>query len=358
MTDRNNSISGKGGDYMLPERGNPFDVDPELSSDAIVPDPDRLDDYFEIEEEVSPEAFDETPKEITPDELAALYPSLHSDRNQVPGTGELAILGTTNADLAPKLRDTQAGEAVKRAPSDTSPTPVQHSAALPDVPADDDYVELLVDDETVTGLWEEIDTLEKRLLRTRNGGNRKSINQNLRKLKSARNRLLGGATYYDDAEQLVAEVEADVRYQKRIRRWTWTWGLGLLVSAFVWLALVVAGVVAVTQLVPANEMFESVNLRWLLYTILAGVFGGVTNTIRTLIVRVGIRQDFDPQKSVWYLLSPLIGGILGIGVYLLFQLAENFIPQFSALPDFRVWAAFVLAWLAGFFQSGIYGQRK
>ncbi len=356
MTDRNNPIQGKGGDYMLPERGNPFDVDPELSTDAIVPDPDRLDDYFEVEEEVTPETYDETPKEITPDELAALYPSLHSERNKVPGTGDLSVLGTSNDDLAAKLNQTQEGEAVQRAPSDTSPSPAKSTSMLEDVPEDDDYLDLLVDDETVSNLWGEIDDLEKRLLRTRNGGNRKTINQNLRKLKAARNRLMGGPQYYDEAEQFVAEVEATVRYQRRVRRWTWTWGLGLLVSAFVWLALVVAGVVAVSQLVEPTQMFESVNLRWLLYTVLAGVFGGVTNTIRTLIVRVGIRQDFDPQKSIWYLLSPIIGGVLGIGAFLLFQLAENLIPDFAALPPVRVWAAFVVAWLAGFFQSGFYGK--
>ena len=56
--------------------------------------------------------------------------------------------------------------------------------------------------------------------------------------------------------------------------------------------------------------------RVLLSTMFWGGVGGVIGALRALIKHTSQEQDFDKQHSLWYLISPLMGAVLGSIIYL------------------------------------------
>ena len=221
--------------------------------------------------------------DLSPEDVAAMFPSSPEERNMIPGDeGDsidpevLAILdemkagtgieeatvdselpeppfdalnpfadGFAPAEAEAEISDTPGGGGISSPSADVATEadvfeieieppgvgagrPLDHYDPLVidqimEVEETDNMLRLLVTDEQITALWHKIEQLEDEII-----GNQaissKSMQANIKRLKIARNNLLGGRKYYEDAERLVAEVEFDSAFSRRVRKWSYTWG--------------------------------------------------------------------------------------------------------------------------------------
>ncbi|MGQ9627355.1 MAG: hypothetical protein ACUVV0_10690, partial [Anaerolineae bacterium] len=184
-------------------------------------------------------------------------------------------------------------------------------------------------------------------------------------LSKARDILAEKPRQFDQAEYLVARAEAIVERRRRIRYSSNTWGLLILMYALGWfLALfggflfgqnIITWVLRTAQLTQAEVMsfyapFWSA-LMW-------GGIGGVVGALYSLHWHVADRQDFEQQFTMWYIVQPIMGVILGGIVYLLvgvgflnLQIVGE--PTSPAVTAIRFFPS-LLACIAGFRQNLVY----
>ena len=209
---------------------------------------------------------------------------------------------------------------------------------------------LLVTNEQITALWHKIEQLENKIIANQ-AISSDSMQANIKRLKIARNNLLGGRKYYEDAERLVAEVEFDSAFSRRVRKWSYTWGSLILIYLLLWLFGLVAATIQISQGNVANLVppVPGLDPNIFLTALVAGVLGGVTGALRSLWVHVAQKQDFDPQHGMWYFLNPLMGLVLAVLMYWIF-----FAGILSAVGEpsgTGIFILYVLSWLSGFQQN-------
>ncbi len=126
MSDDSANIKGRGREILLPPEGNPFDKSPatraammgKAGRPAV---PDESQDF-------SPADFgdmDDEVKDLTPDDIAARFPSSHDDRNVIPGGA------ADEPAIAPPIM--RKGANPFGAPVETTPTGTTYSAPAADV---------------------------------------------------------------------------------------------------------------------------------------------------------------------------------------------------------------------------------
>jgi hypothetical protein len=151
--------------------------------------------------------------------------------------------------------------------------------------------------------------------------------------------------------------------QRRLMmRWTFTWGLFILFYGLGWLliGLLVGYLLSRDQLLAISET-GSITSRLLLASwpaAIAGGLGGVFSLFYDLYQHVSVRQDFDRQHLMSYLVQPVTGFFFGWVVYLV--LATGYLtiagvfnqeagPVAADAPTLLA-AQLVLGWIAGFRQ--------
>lgn len=225
--------------------------------------------------------------------------------------------------------------------------------ALPPVVEDESMVSRLITNERIDQLWRRIEAAEKQAV-SDDSSLPHQRTANLENLKAARNLLLGGRKNYEDAQRYMVEVESDLLYAGRVRRWSYSYGLLVLIYNLLWLGLLVLGVLSASAV---SERFaidgtlltaEFTMTIWV--TVLSGGLGGVSKSIFSLATHVS-KQDFDRQHLMWYLTSPLMGAVMGVFVVMATQIGIFTLSGGNTAGGSAVYILYVLSWLAGFQQN-------
>ena len=94
-----------------------------------------------------------------------------------------------------------------------------------------------------------------------------------------------------------------------LRRWSYSWGMVTFFYAVLWLGVLLTGF-----LLRAENLAIGTSTIW--YPALAGGIGGVAAILWDLSWHISVRKDFDRQYMMKYLVSPVMGLVLGGVVYL------------------------------------------
>ena len=185
--------------------------------------------------------------------------------------------------------------------------------------------------------------------------------------------LLGDASDFNLAERRVNEVRMTLSRVQQTRRWSNTYGWGLFIyemALFVvfvvallfdqhiaeWISLMTGTYTVVNGVAELTKTMSAIFPPW--NTMLWGGIGGVVGALYSLHWHVAELQDFDKQYSLWYVVQPLMGLILGGIIHLVIVtglLALIPVSDPSAGPAIAVqWFPALVACLAGFRQKFTY----
>jgi hypothetical protein len=173
---------------------------------------------------------------------------------------------------------------------------------------------MLITPERVNALWDEIDETFN-LIITDVRGHYETTEQAITDLKRAREYLLAGTQYFDNAEVLVKGVKARLRLEEKVRQWSKTRGTWLGVYLVVWLILLSLGSLLTNEVMRVTARFVP---EWLASTWLPGLFGGlggVAGALWILIKHTAVKRDFDPIHTPWYVINPFMGITMGVVTY-------------------------------------------
>lgn len=185
----------------------------------------------------------------------------------------------------------------------------------------------------------------------------------LKVLSQAQDIIFEDTRQYDEALYLVAIVRTMIERKRNLRKWSYTWGTFVFLYAIIWLAAFLAGFLLDSQISEfigessANVM--AVRAAW--FSALAGGIGGMIGILYSLYWHVAMKQDFDRQYVMYYLVQPVMGFVLGAVVYfiigsgfLLVNLAidgdSNNVLNSSTVIAIQI----VFGWIAGFRQRFVF----
>ena len=144
--------------------------------------------------------------------------------------------------------------------------------------------------------------------------------------------------------------------KRNLQRWSYTWGLFTFFYAIIWLAAFLTGFLVTdmlrTMLGDSSEGLMAVRGAW--FSALSGGIGGVIGIFYSLYWHVAMKQDFDRQYVMYYLVQPIMGFILGALIYfilvagfLILNISESNAQTATAL-------GIVLGFIAGFRQRVVF----
>ena len=235
------------------------------------------------------------------------------------------------------------------------PAPISQSVLRPD--SSKDLISLLIDEKAIRELWNRITRIQERVTTIIN--DKTQAVELLDKIQTGRGLLLAGSDTYDEATQLIAEVEHAVELKskvitgsKRVAPWLFVYELVWLV-ALGWLtySMVVAPISPAAGATPAL-----ININQLLTSLCWGGMGGVVGAFFALWKHVAVDQDFDSQYSMWYFTNPIMGVALGGFVFLVIQAGFLSLTA-GATGGEAIQSAlviYVLAWVCGFKQNVVF----
>jgi hypothetical protein len=144
----------------------------------------------------------------------------------------------------------------------------------------------------------------------------------LRLLQEAQDLLLERPRQFDVAKYKVGQVQTLVSWRRNVNRWSNTYGWGIFVYEVVWIAALVWGVFGaalvvggIAGLVGGEPSVAGLLNLW--STMMWGGLGGVIGAFYSLYWHVAKVRDFDKQYTMWYIVQPVIGLLLGALVHLL-----------------------------------------
>lgn len=235
-------------------------------------------------------------------------PSVEIAPQQVPG-----LLGTVDDPFAARDTDWK----LSSNPND------------PDLPANPEVTRLLVTKERMDALWREIDQTYNIVINDVRGYY-ETTEYALAELKQAREFLMAGYEYYENAEQLVMGVKAKLRLEEKVRQWSSTRGTWIGIYLITWFSLLSLSSVAL-YLYRIPDLVRGAGVPDVLVgTILPslfGAFGGVVGALWVLIKHTSKERDFDPIHTQWYIMNPLLGGALGVITYLVVYVSSLFLTN-------------------------------
>jgi hypothetical protein len=182
-------------------------------------------------------------------------------------------------------------------------------------------------------------------------------------LRRARDKELEDQRQFDEAEYLVNVAQYIVTHAGNVRTWSYTYGIALLVYGLIWLGVFVAGLIFDQALLNWFRTFLTVpatatrmaDIFGPYDTVVWGGIGGVLGLLYSLFKHIAVRQDFDRQYTIWYIVQPFMGMLMGAIVHLffvagIFQLVGATAEAFRALGALLAIAAafrqhYVYAWL-------------
>jgi ABC-type multidrug transport system fused ATPase/permease subunit len=185
-------------------------------------------------------------------------------------------------------------------------------------------------------------------------------------IRSGKTLLLAGAEHFDEAERMFNEVEYRLAYNKRVKFWSGSFAFKLLwyeigclfilgIGAFIFppiLSGFMSGEFALLPIrVPAFVNPDDVYT--LVSTMIWGGLGGVVGAMYSLWRHVSVKQDFNPQHSIWYITQPLMG--MPIGAFIFIALRIGIILTYDQTINIQnPFIIYIIAWIAGFQQNVVY----
>ncbi len=228
-----------------------------------------------------------------------------------------------------------------------------HSTAEPDK----GLLETLVDDEHLKKLWDQIEAMHEDLVQNVQG-DRGSTDVYQQELLRASSMLLELRANYDDARAIVYRIRADLNRQRKVisdvgkyRPLLLNYYLGWGIAWVVLFALkeLFAGV--------ADAVGVSVVAAFY-HPMLFGVLGALISGYLTLERHTTRLRDFDPIHISWYLFNPLLGGVMGLLMFLLYAVINDDVLQSTSTFRLEIAVAWLLCAVAGMNQNNVLRQMN
>ncbi len=185
-------------------------------------------------------------------------------------------------------------------------------------------------------------------------------------LRSGKTLLLAGVEHFEEAERLFNEVEYRLAYNKRVKFWSGTFAFKLLWYEIAWLFVLGIGAFIfppiLSGFMSGEYAFLPINVPafvnpddvyTLVSTMIWGGLGGVVGAMYSLWRHVSVKQDFNPQHSIWYFTQPLMG--MPIGAFIFIALRIGIILTYDQTINIsNPLIIYIIAWIAGFQQNVVY----
>ncbi|MCK6627234.1 MAG: hypothetical protein L6R45_18920 [Anaerolineae bacterium] len=189
--------------------------------------------------------------------------------------------------------------------------------------------------------------------------NNEDVSFALKALSEAQDIVLEDIRQYDEALYRVALVKTMLVRRRNLKRWSYTWGSFVFFYAIAWLALFVTAIVftgnintTVGSLAGQSGGLEAGRSAW--YSALAGGIGGVIGILYSLYWRVAVKQNFDRQYLMYYLVQPIMGFFLGAVTHLIITAGFLTFNASGADSTITVILQMVIGFVAGFRQRVVY----
>lgn len=189
--------------------------------------------------------------------------------------------------------------------------------------------------------------------------NNEDVSFALKALSEAQDIVLEDIRQYDEALYRVALVKTMLVRRHNLKRWSYTWGSFVFFYAIAWLALFVTAIVftgnintTVGSLAGQSGGLEAGRSAW--YSALAGGIGGVIGILYSLYWRVAVKQNFDRQYLMYYLVQPIMGFFLGAITHLIITAGFLTFNASGADSTITVILQMVIGFVAGFRQRVVY----
>jgi hypothetical protein len=182
----------------------------------------------------------------------------------------------------------------------------------------------------------------------------------LKTLREAQDIVIEDIRQFDEAVYRVAVVKTMLVRRRNLRSWSYRWGSFVFAYAVIWLALFIIAMVFTGNINTAIGSFAGqsgglVAGRSAWYSALAGGIGGVIGILYSLYWRVAIKQNFDRQYIMYYLVQPIMGFILGAVTHLIITAGFlTFNNANGAASPITVILQLVIGFVAGFRQRLVY----
>ena len=176
----------------------------------------------------------------------------------------------------------------------------------------------------------------------------KDVSFALEVLREAANIIIEDPRQYDEALYRTAIVKSMLRRKAQLSFWSYRLGLFVLFYGILFTVACILGYfvkIDFAGLLPTPQLADIFQAVW--YSGLAGGLGGSVEIFWRLYYRVSIKQDFDPQYTMYYLVKPILGFVLGLVMYFLVAVGST-IGGSTNLPQAGENTGFVLAILLGF----------
>lgn len=213
---------------------------------------------------------------------------------------------------------------------------------------------LLVDDDRIRRLSQQIEALQEDLA-LNVYGDRRTADTYQKELLQASGLLMSSRENYDDARAIVYRIRADMNRQRKvesdIRRYRPLllnyyigWGIALIVMFL--LKALFTGVTEAVGVEAASALY---------YPMLLGIGGALVSGYMTLERHTTRLRDFDPLHISWYLFNPLLGGVMGLLMFLLASIANDDLLRGTA-NDAENAITYLLCVVAGMNQNSVLRQ--
>jgi hypothetical protein len=221
-------------------------------------------------------------------------------------------------------------------------------------PANQRLLDLLVDDDHMRKLAEQIEALHEELAQ-QTYADRTAADVYQKELLQASSLLLASRQNYDDARAVVYRIRTDMnrqrktyadimRYRPLLLNYYIGWGIALVV-----LFLLKALFTGVTDAVGVGVVSA------LYYPMLLGVGGALVSGYLILERHTTRLRDFDPIHISWYLFNPLLGGVMGLLMFLIASIAnEDLLQETATRPEYAI--TYLLCVIAGMNQNTVLRQ--
>jgi hypothetical protein len=189
--------------------------------------------------------------------------------------------------------------------------------------------------------------------------NNEDVSFALKALSEAQDIILEDIRQYDEALYRVALVKTMLVRRRNLKQWSYSWGLFVFAYAVFWLVLFILAIVFTGNINTAVGSFagESGGLaagRSAWYSALAGGIGGIIGILYSLYWRVAVKQNFDRQYIMYYLVQPIMGFMLGAVTHLIITAGFLTFNAAGATSQITVILQMVIGFVAGFRQRVVY----
>jgi hypothetical protein len=180
----------------------------------------------------------------------------------------------------------------------------------------------------------------------------------LRTLSEAQDIVLEDTRQYDEALYRVAVVKTMLARKQNLRRWSYSYGLGVFFYAVLWLAALISGILLTDYLGSVmgetGQGLSTVVGAW--FSALAGGIGGIIGIFYSLYWHVAMKQDFDRQYVMYYIVQPIMGFVLGALIYFIVLAGYLFfnLSTPTESPGTITSIGLVLGFVAGFRQRVVF----